>query len=307
MPMPPSSPKLALGPVLYYWPKEKLLAFYEQMCATPVEIVYLGETVCSKRHALNTAGWLELAERIRAAGKQVVLSTLALLEAESELKTLRRLCENGDFLVEANDMSAVRLLAERQTPFVLGTGINVYSDRTLSFLAGLGAQRWVMPVELSHQTLALIQAGRPPGIETEVFAYGRLPLAYSARCFTARHYNLPKDDCQYRCLDDPEGLVLRTREGQAFLTLNGIQTQSAQTYNLLPQLAELCDLQVDVLRLSPQPEGMDQVIETFAACLRGERDPLEAGQALNACLPYGACDGYWRGAPGLQAVRELAD
>ncbi len=154
-------PKLALGPVLYYWPKEKLLDFYERMSAAPVDIVYLGETVCSKRRAFNTDEWLELAERLTAAGKEVVLSTMALLEAESELKTLRRLCENDRFTVEANDMGAVRLLSEKGAAFVLGTGINVYSGRTLRFLAGLGAKRWVMPVELSRTTLAAIQAERP--------------------------------------------------------------------------------------------------------------------------------------------------
>ena len=295
-------PKLALGPVLYYWPQEKLLDFYERMSAAPVDIIYLGETVCSKRRAFNTDEWLALAERLRAAGKEVVLSTMALLEAESELLTLRRLCENDRFTVEANDMSAVRLLSERKTSFVLGTGINVYSDQTLRFLAGLGAKRWVMPVELSRTTLASIQAGRPEGVETEVFVYGRLPLAYSARCFTARHHNLPKDDCQYRCLDYPEGLTLSTREGQAFLALNGIQTQSAQTCNLLPELAELRELNVDVLRVSPQPEGMEAVIEAFAACLRGERDPVETARVINATLPYGACDGYWQGQPGLRQV-----
>jgi len=295
-------PKLALGPVLYYWPQEKLLDFYERMSAAPVDIVYLGETVCSKRRAFNADEWLELAGQLTAAGKEVVLSTMALLEAESELKTLRRLCENGRFTVEANDMGAVHLLSERKTPFVLGTGINVYSDQTLRFLARLGAKRWVMPVELSRTTLASIQAGRPEGVETEVFVYGRLPLAYSARCFTARHHNLPKDDCQYRCLDYPEGLTLRTREGQAFLALNGIQTQSAQTCNLLPELAESRELNVDVLRVSPQPEGTEAVIEAFAACLRGERDPVEAARALNAALPYGACDGYWQGQPGLSQV-----
>ncbi|MBK7540992.1 MAG: U32 family peptidase [Candidatus Competibacteraceae bacterium] len=298
--------KLALGPVLYYWPKAMLLDFYERMSATPVDIVYLGETVCAKRHALNTGDWLELAERLRAAGKEVVLSTMALLEAESELKTLRRLCENGRFTVEANDMGAVRLLSERKTPFVLGTGINVYSDRTLRFLAGLGAKRWVMPVELSRHSLASVQEGRPANVETEVFVYGRLPLAYSARCFTARHHNLPKDDCQYRCLDDPEGLILSTREGQAFLAINGIQTQSAQTCNLLPELAELRELKVDVLRVSPRPEGMEAVIDAFAAGLRGERDPLEGARALNADLPLGACNGYWRGQPGLTQNAAMA-
>lgn len=283
-----------------------LLDFYERMSATPVDIVYLGETVCAKRHALNTGDWLELAERLRAAGKEVVLSTMALLEAESELKTLRRLCENGRFTVEANDMGAVRLLSERKTPFVLGTGINVYSDRTLRFLAGLGAKRWVMPVELSRHSLASVQEGRPANVETEVFVYGRLPLAYSARCFTARHHNLPKDDCQYRCLDDPEGLILSTREGQAFLAINGIQTQSAQTCNLLPELAELRELKVDVLRVSPRPEGMEAVIDAFAAGLRGERDPLEGARALNADLPLGACNGYWRGQPGLTQNAAMA-
>ena len=294
--------KIALGPVLYYWSKTTLLDFYEQLSTAPVDIIYLGETVCSKRHALNTGDWLALAEQLSATGKEVVLSTLALLEAESELKTLRRLCDNGRFAVEANDMGAVRLLAERKTPFILGTGINVYSDQTLRFLAGLGAKRWIMPVELSRQTLATIQAKRPDGVETEVFAYGRLPLAYSARCFTARYHDLPKDDCQYRCLNDPDGLTLSTREDQAFLTLNGIQTQSAQTYNLLPELAELQELHVDVLRISPSATGTATVVDTFAACLRGERDITAAAQALNATLPYGACDGYWQGQAGLKQV-----
>ncbi len=299
-------PKLALGPVLYYWPKEKLLDFYERMSVAPVDIVYLGETVCSKRRAFNTEEWLELAGRLAEAGKEVALSTMALLEAESELKTLRRLCENGRFTVETNDMGAVRLLSERKTPFVLGTGINVYSGRTLRFLAGLGAKRWVMPVELSRTTLAAIQAERPDRVETEVFVYGRLPLAYSARCFTARHHNLPKDDCRYRCLDYPEGLTLKTREGQAFLAINGIQTQSAQTCNLLPELAELRELKVDVLRVSPQADGTEAVIEAFVACLRGERDPVEAARTLNATLPHGACDGYWQGQPGLRQVAEIS-
>ena len=33
--------KLALGPLLYYWPREKVMAFYEEVAASPVDIVYL--------------------------------------------------------------------------------------------------------------------------------------------------------------------------------------------------------------------------------------------------------------------------
>ncbi len=264
-----------------------------------MEVVYLGETVCSKRRNLALDDWLEIAERLAAAGKEVVLSTLALLEAESELKTLRRICTNGHFTVEANDFGAVQLLAEQGVPFVTGPTMNLYNPGTLAMLARQGLKRWTLPVELSREALAGMQAQRPAGVETEVYAFGRLPLALSARCFTARSLNLPKDDCQYRCIDYPEGRVLSTREEESLLVLNGIQTLSARTCNLLPELAELQRLEVDVLRLSPQPTRMLQVVEGFAACLRGDADPQQIAAQLESVTPLGVCDGYWRGDAGM--------
>ena len=41
--------KLSLGPVLYYWDKEQLGRFYSEMSTLPLDVIYLGETVCSKR------------------------------------------------------------------------------------------------------------------------------------------------------------------------------------------------------------------------------------------------------------------
>jgi len=290
-------PKLALGPVLYYWSKETLLDFYEQVVETPVDIIYLGETICSKRKSLRTADWLDLAQRLVGAGKEVVLSTLTLLEAESELKTLRRLCDNGQFMVEANDMAAVYQLDG--AAFVTGPSVNVYNTRTLTRLADLGLRRWVLPVELSRETLADLHNNRPAGVETEVFVFGRLPLAYSARCFTARAYNLPKDDCQYRCLDDPDGLTLSSQEDQPFLTLNGIQTQSAQTYNLLPALAEIKAMGVHVVRISPQSRHTDKVIDIFYRGLQEPESVSEGMAHLERLMPMGACDGYWYGNAGI--------
>ncbi len=292
-------PKLALGPVLYYWPRERLLDFYQRIATTPVDIVYLGETVCSRRRALRYEEWLQLADQMEQSGKQVVLSTLALIEAESELNTLRRLCGNGRFLVEANDMAAVQALSG-MTPFVTGVGVNVYNDRTVKMLAGLGMIRWVLPVELSADAQADIQAGAPEGVESEVFAYGRLPLAYSARCFTARAHKLPKDDCQYRCLDYPDGMNLSTQEGQPFLALNGIQTQSAQTLNLLSELHALARRGVDVLRISPQSQGTERVIEAFHKARRGLLSPRAAAESLHRLMPVGPCDGYWHGEAGIR-------
>jgi len=86
-----------------------------------------------------------------------------------------------------------------------------------------------MPVELSRESLRVLQQHCPAAMATEVFGYGRLPLALSVRCFTARRYNLSKDSCGFRCIEYPDGLGLNTREGRPFLVLNGIQTQSAQT------------------------------------------------------------------------------
>jgi len=109
-----------------------------------------------------------------------------------------------------------------------------------------------------------MQASRPEGMQTEVFSYGRLPLAFSARCFTARHFNLSKDDCQFRCLEDPDGRLLSTREGKPFLALNGIQTLSAQIHDLSGVMPEIQALGVERVRLSPQSAHMAEVIEAFA-------------------------------------------
>jgi collagenase-like PrtC family protease len=288
---------LSLGPLLYYWSRDDVLAFYAEAAHWQVSRIYLGETVCSRRHLLRLPDWLELAQQLAAAGKEVVLTTQTLIESESDLKTLRRIVDDGRFRVEANEWGAVRLLSAAGVPFVAGPTLNVYNPETLDVLAGLGAVRWLPPVEMSRATLTALLERAPASMETEVFAYGRLPLAYSARCFTARHYNLPKDDCQFRCLDHAEGLLLSTREGEPFLALNGIQTQSAGVYSLIGELPALRELGIASLRLSPQSRHMGRVVEAFQAALAGES---EAASALARIMPGAPVDGYWHGRAGLE-------
>lgn len=293
--------KLALGPVLYYWTQEKLQEFYEEIAAAPVDIVYLGETVCSRRHIMRLPDWLEIANMLTAAGKTVILSTLTLIESESDLKSLRRIAENSEFTVEANDMGAVHRMAGRM-PFIAGPYLNIYNPQTLQLIASLGAQRWVMPVEMSLEDLQPLQQSRPAGLETEVFSYGRLPLAFSSRCFTARFHNLPKDDCRFLCINDPDGKTMRTREGKPFLVINGTQTQSALMYNLLGELESLRNTGVDVLRISPQSEHATEIIHLFRDCMEQRVSPEIAMQRMENVMPEAACNGYWHGRPGMEQM-----
>ena len=294
--------KLALGPLLYYWPRQQVFDFYEEIARTPVDIVYLGETVCARRHELRVQDWAEIAQKLAAAGKQTVLGTQTLIESESDLKTLRRVIDEKDFLTEANDMGAVRLLSSAKRPFVAGPFLNVFNSATLGLMAQLGAARWVMPVEMSADALRELQAARPAGLETEVFAYGRLPLAFSARCFTARHFNLQKDDCQFKCIEFPDGLLIKTREGEEFLTLNGIQTQSAKVYNLVGEVGDLRGLGVDILRISPQSQHTPALLEVFRARLEGALDVQAARTKMAGLALAEPCNGFWYGKPGLDQI-----
>ncbi len=296
--------KLSLGPLLYYWPREQVLAFYRDIATSPVDIVYLGEAVCSRRHEVRLNDWFDLAAMLQAAGKQVVLSTQVLIESGADVTVLHKIAASTQYMVEANDMGAVHCLADK-VPFVAGPHLNIYNLPTLQWMAPLGVRRWVMPLEMGRDDLAVMQQGRPQHVETEVFAYGRMPLAFSARCFTARHANLPKDDCQFKCMEHPDGLLMRTRESEAFLVLNGIQTQSARVHNLLPQIDALRKLDVDVLRVSPQSQHTPRILELFQGVMKGALAQAQANAELQTLMPEQACNGYWFTRPGLELVADV--
>ncbi|MDO5653235.1 MAG: U32 family peptidase [Brachymonas sp.] len=294
--------QLSLGPLLYYWPRDTVLRFYEDVATMPVDTIYLGEAVCSRRHELRLPDWLALAQDLRSAGKDVVLSTQVLVESGPDATTMQRIAANGDFMIEANDMGAVQALTSLKKSFIAGPHLNLYNQPTLTWMAGLGAQRWVAPLEMQQADLKQMQASRPAGLQTEVFACGRMPLAFSARCFTARHLNLNKDDCGFSCIHHPDGLLLQTREQQDFLVLNGIQTQSAKVHNLIAQVPVLQEMGVDVLRISPQSVHMREIVQVWRDAIDGKRTVPEAESALEPLLVAPSCNGYWHGKPGMEYV-----
>ena len=290
--------RLSLGPLLYYWSRAAVEAFYDAACASAVDVVYLGEVVCGKRHELGLRDFVSIGKKLAAAGKEVVLSTLALCESESDLRLLRRLVDNGDFALEANDMGAVHLAARARVPFVIGPHVNAYNPATLDVLIAHGAVRWVAPVELPRDGIRAVRNALGAPLETEVFAHGRLPLAMSARCFTARYHDRPKDDCAFTCQDDVEGLPVSTQDGMPLFVLNGIQTQSARRYSLAPVLHEAIADGIDVLRISPQAEGTFDLAAAFREALdRGHAAPLPA-----ALVEANTSTGYWRGRSGIASA-----
>ncbi len=295
--------KLALAPIPYYWQKEVVYDFYKSIETAPVDIVYLGEVVCAKRHELRFEDWVEIGKRLQKAGKEVVFSTQVLLESDTHLNTMRRVVQNGYFSVEANDMGALRLLANKGN-FVAGLHLNIYNPSALSLVSDFGAKRWVMPLEMNKADLEEMIRVKPDDIEVEVFAYGRMPLAFSARCFTARYYNFPKDDCHFNCIHHPEGLLLKTRESEDFLILNGIQTQSDRIYCLLHEIPLLQKMGINVLRITPQQNRTTDVLSLYQAVLTKELTTDVAFSTLKQLMPAKPCNGYWYARPGMEYLQQ---
>lgn len=300
-------PGLTVGPLLYYWPRRQLLDFYAEVAESPADTVVIGEVVCARRRELRLPDWLDLGRDLAAAGKTVVLASQVLIETEADLRAIDRLAEQDGFAVEAGDASALQLLAGR-VPLQLGPHLNIYSRAALVEHADLGVARWVAPIELALEDIAAIN---PPGdpvcrrdgvaLVTEAWAFGRVPLSFSARCFTARHHRLPKDACEYRCLQDPDGLPMLSSEQQPFLVLNGTMTQSAALQCLLGDAQALRRVGVQRLRLSPCAQGFAEVLHDFDAVWRdGAVDiapRLQRWSTLGVPGPF--ANGYARRLPGM--------
>ncbi len=272
--------RLTLGPVLFNWSPEKWRDFYfgiaDESC---VDTVNIGEVVCSKRSPFFEPVIADVVERLQGAGKEVVMSTLALIMTRREMGMVRDLAATDDMLLEANDVSTATLLAGK--PHTVGPYINVYNEGTLAFFARAGARRVCLPVELPARAMKVLAASvKKDAPELEVLAFGRLPLAISARCYHARHHDLHKDNCQYVCANDPDGMDLDTLDGEPFLAVNGTQTLSYTCNNLIEELTEMQDMGISAFRLSPQDIDMVAVAGAFRDTLDGKMAADEAMEKL---------------------------
>jgi collagenase-like PrtC family protease len=292
--------ELALGPCFFNWSPERLRDFYARIAdEAPVDRVYLGEVVCGKRAPFTDELWPELVERLERAGKTVVRSLPALALTERERRAATATAA-GAAHVEINDLAA---LGDRTAgPFAVGPLVNVYNEATLALLRERGGESWCPPVELPLADVAAIAAAVPE-VAVELFAFGRAPLALSARCHHARAHGRAKEGCRYVCAGDGDGLAVATLDDRPVLAVNGLQTLShgVRLATLAPE--RLAESGVRRLRLSPHGVDMVEVASTFRALLDGALTPDEAARRVEAIeLPGEPCDGYVDGGPGWKRL-----
>lgn len=293
---------VTLGPVLFHWPPDTWRDFYFRIAdEAPVDAVAIGEVVCSKRMPFLAGHLPAVIERLRTAGKQVLLASLALPTLARERRAIAELAAADLALVEANDVTALPSLAGR--PHAIGPFVNVYNEGTAAWLAARGAVRICLPPELPAGSIAAIARAVAPEVAIEVFAFGRIPLAISARCYHARAHGLHKDNCRFVCGEDPDGIAVETLDGEPFLAVNGLQTLSHAAMNLAGDVALLAEAGVSALRLSPQSCDMVAVARGFRDVLDGRCEPPVLRATLTRLLPgIPFANGFLHGRPGAADV-----
>jgi collagenase-like PrtC family protease len=299
---------LTIGPLLFNWSADVFADFYARIAdEAPVDRVMIGESVCSKRLPYYADRISSAIERLQRGGKSVVLSSLAMVTLEREKRAARELFDQTSLEVEIEDLTLMNW-AKPETPFSIGPLVNVYNEATLTFLNRRGARRFCLPPELPFASIeALSAAAAACGAEIELWAYGRVPLAISGRCYHARVHGLTKDSCQFVCGEDDDGLAVRTVDGEDFLAINGVQTLSHKYCNLIGDLDRLANAGVTSLRLSPHSGDFVTVTQAFAEVASGALSPQEGLERLQRAAPERAfSDGFLFGACGAAGLATRA-
>lgn len=291
--------RLAMGPILFHWDEHRKHDFYAQIAdETDIDIVHVGEVVCAKRMPFFDKHLPDVIERLQRAGKEVVLSTLALVMNGRESDQISEITQMSDLLIEANDISAAGLLAGR--PHVIGPYINIYNETTLSYFEDQGAKRIALPWELPMTSITRLCETRKSA-EIEIQVFGRMPLAISARCYSARAHGLHKDGCRYVCGEQIDGMDVATLDNTPFLAVNGLQTLSSHYVELSDSIDQLQNAGVNVFRLSPHSLDMPRVVRLYRQVLDHKITPDDLRQSLQAMsLPMAFSDGFLHGIAGAE-------
>ncbi len=296
--------ELTLGPVLFDWSKSELLRFYEEVADMAVNTVYIGEVVCAKRNRLAPKDIEAIASTLQAAGKKVVVSSLALVSNEDELSIVRDVAALP-LPIEANDLSVLGIIDASEKEVFAGPHIKTYNRQAVQFLEDQGVKGITFPVELPGSSIAYNMEGA--GIKGEVFAHGKLPLALSWRCYSSRLHGLTKSECQHNCSKDQDGLELRTMPhasktdktaGEPCFAINGTAITSALPQSLIEFTKDLSEMSINALRISPHYKHTAETVKIYKERLDEASSPAQALEKLKALYGCELVNGWYLGKAG---------
>jgi putative protease len=117
----------------------------------------------------------EIVRRARAAGVPVFLTMNAPTYTPEQLDVVASLCryaceELGARAVIVADPSLMLALAERRVPFFVSSLGSSFNSETLRFYADLGAERVILPRQVSLAEIAQLRR-RAPEVPVEAFVY----------------------------------------------------------------------------------------------------------------------------------------
>ena len=211
--------------VLFHWPKEQIVDFYARLAdEAPVERVVLGELVCSKRLPFYEQALPDGDRAAATAGKRVAMTSLALPTLPRERAAARELFRSAS----RSTQRPLGALGAADDQRVLDRPADQRLQRGDARLSRPpGARRFAAArVAFRVSSRSLPSAASRAGVAVEVWAFGRAPLAISARCYSRARSRTCEGFmpvCLWRGSRRP---AVRTVDGRDFLAINGVQTLS---------------------------------------------------------------------------------
>ena len=284
--------KISVGPVPSHWGRSKLESFYQQIAQSPVDYVYLGETVCQDRLCLGPDFWGRLSDVLTEAGKQVYASSLILVKNEKQYRDFENIAQRIKH-IEINSPSFLGLA--RNYTAATGMFLNVYNSTAADILARRKINRIVLPPEMNLESIKSFV--KSCTVAVELIVHGHIPVAMSGTCQTARSFGSNGNGCGRICQRYPDGIVLKAGDRPLF-RIDGPQTLSAATYCLVEYLEKLAETGVDTVRILPQWEHTIRIVQIYRDVLEHRMHCADAAKELKAISTGGVCNGWFLGKAG---------
>ncbi len=284
--------KISVGPAPSHWGRKKLENFYHELARCPVDYVYLGETACPVRSCFSPDFLDRLCDELTRTGKKVYVSSLTLVRNEEQYRAFRNLAQRVQH-IEINSPAFLGLA--RHYHAVTGMFLNVYNSATANIMAEHKVERIMLPCELNFQSITSI--AKKCTAATELIVHGHIPIGISSTCQTVRSLGHHADDCGKLCQHYPEGMVLNAGNRPMF-RIDGPQTLSASTYCLVEYLPQLAQAGVDTVRILPQWNHTDRIVQIYKDVLEHRRHCADAAKELKAISSGELCNGWFLGKAG---------